>query len=66
MRWVEHLAHMGEIRNAYKILAGRHRCTWENNVIMNLTEIGCEDVEWIHLTEDRVLAVSSCKHFQVP
>jgi len=47
--------------NAYKILVGksegglrgRHRRRWEENVRMDLTEIGWEGVEWMHLTQDR-------------
>jgi hypothetical protein len=53
---------MGEMRNAYKILVKqpegkrplwqpRHK--WENNIKMDLTEIVCEDVDWIHLAQDR-------------
>jgi hypothetical protein len=46
------------MRNAYKILVGkserkrligrpRHRC--DDNIRMDLREIGWEDVDWIHL-----------------
>jgi hypothetical protein len=53
---------MEEMRNAYSILveklAGKrplrrpsHR--WEDNIRMNLREIGWEDVDWTHLTQDR-------------
>jgi len=43
-----HVAHMGEMRNAYKILVrktegkrplGRSRCTWEDNTRKSLREI---------------------------
>jgi hypothetical protein len=53
---------MGALRNAYKILVGkaegkRHpgRCRrgWENNIRMNLRELGWERVDWIHLDQDR-------------
>jgi len=46
---VGHVARMGEIRNAYKILVrksegkgplGRPRRRWEDNIIMNFTETG--------------------------
>jgi hypothetical protein len=49
MRSVGHVAHMGEMRNAYKIVAkrpegkrshGRKRHRRENNIKMNLTKIG--------------------------
>jgi hypothetical protein len=49
MKWVGHVARMGEMRNAYKILVGkpegkrplgrRKRC-WEGDVKMSLMEIG--------------------------
>jgi hypothetical protein len=29
----------------------RHR--WEGNIIMDVREIGCEVVNWIHLAQDR-------------
>jgi hypothetical protein len=31
----------------------RPGCRWENNIRMDLGEIGCEAVDWIHLTQDR-------------
>jgi hypothetical protein len=48
MRWAGNVAHMGKIRNAYKILVGkpegkralgRHRHRWVDNIRMNLKEI---------------------------
>ena len=32
---------------------GRRKCWWEDNMNANVTEIGCEDVDRFHLTEDR-------------
>jgi hypothetical protein len=49
MRWAGHVACMGEKRNAYRILVGkpegkrplgRPRCRWEDNIRMDLREIG--------------------------
>jgi hypothetical protein len=49
---------MGEVRGACKILVGRpegrrplgrHRHRWEDNIKMDLREIGFGDVDWIHL-----------------
>jgi hypothetical protein len=42
-----HVAHMGELRNAYKILVrkpegrslGRPRCRWKDNIRMYLREL---------------------------
>jgi hypothetical protein len=49
MRWVWHVACMGEERGAYRILVGRPegrrplgrpRCRWEDNIKMDLQEVG--------------------------
>jgi hypothetical protein len=34
-------------------MKGRPRSRWEDNIRMDLTEIGCEDVDWMHLDQDR-------------
>jgi len=52
---------MGEMRNVYKILVGRHegkrtfgrsRYRWEDNIRMNVREIQWEGMDWMHLAED--------------
>jgi hypothetical protein len=57
-----HVARMGEVGGAYNILVGRTegrrplgrpRRRWEDNIKMNLREIGFRDVDWIHLAQDR-------------
>jgi hypothetical protein len=62
MKWVGHVAHMGEVRNVYRVLVGkpegkspleRPRHRWEDGIKMDLKEIGCGGVEWIHLAQDR-------------
>jgi hypothetical protein len=62
MKWVGHVARMGEVRGAYNILVGRPegrrplgrpRRRWEDNIKMNLREIGFGDVDWIHWAQDR-------------
>ena len=49
IRWVGHVARMGEIRGAYRVLVrkperkrplGRPRRRWEDNVKMDLQELG--------------------------
>jgi hypothetical protein len=59
---VGHVARMGEVRSAYNILfgrpegrrpLGRPRRRWEDNIRMDLREIGFGDVDWIHLAQDR-------------
>jgi hypothetical protein len=32
---------------------GRHRRRWEDNIKMNLREIGLGDTDWIHLAQNR-------------
>ena len=61
MRWVGHIAHMGEVRGMHRILVGkpqgkrplgRPRCRWEDNIKMNLKEVGCGGMDWIELVQD--------------
>jgi hypothetical protein len=62
VRWAGHVASMGEMRKVYNILVGkpegrrplgRHGRKWEDNIRMDLMEIEWEDVDWIHLAQDR-------------
>jgi hypothetical protein len=62
MRWAGHVARRGEKRNAYRILVGnpegkrplgRPRRRWEDNIRMDLREIGCGGMDWIDLAQDR-------------
>jgi hypothetical protein len=57
MRWAGHVARMGEVKGAYSILVGRPlgrpRRRWEDNIKVDLKEIGFGDVDWIHLAQDR-------------
>jgi len=62
MRWAGHLACMGERRGVYRVLARkpegkrpprRPRCRWEDNIKMDLQEVGCGGMDWIELAEDR-------------
>jgi hypothetical protein len=41
------------MKSAYKILVGKPRRRWEDNIRMDLRETGWEDVDWIHLVQDR-------------
>jgi hypothetical protein len=62
MRWAGHVAHMGEERGAYLILVGRPkgrrplgrpRRRWEDNIKMDLREVGWVGMNWIELAQDR-------------
>jgi hypothetical protein len=37
-----------------KRLLGRPRCRWEDDTKIEIKEIRWEDVDWIHLAQDRV------------
>jgi hypothetical protein len=45
MRRAGHVAHMGEKRNVKRPL-GRLRCRWEDNIRMDLREIGWGEINW--------------------
>jgi hypothetical protein len=62
MRWAEHVARMGEERDAYRILVGRPegrrplgrpRHRWEDNIKTDLREVGWGGMNWIELAQDR-------------
>jgi hypothetical protein len=44
---------MGETRNAYRILVGKSRRKWVDNIKMDLREIGWDGMFWSDLTQDR-------------
>jgi hypothetical protein len=53
------VARMGAVRGVYNILVGRPegqlgrpRRRWEDNIKMELREIGFGDVDWFHLAQD--------------
>jgi hypothetical protein len=54
---------MGEGRGVYRVLVGRSegkrllgrpRCRWEDNIKLDLREIGTDGANWIWLVQDRV------------
>ena len=53
---------MGEGRGVYRVLVwkpegkrplGRPRHRWEDNINMDLQEVGCGGMDWIELAQDR-------------
>jgi hypothetical protein len=63
LRWEGHVTCMGEGRGIYRVLVGRpegkrplgrSRRTWEDNIKMDLREIGIYGANWIQLAQDRV------------
>jgi hypothetical protein len=69
---------MGEGRGVYRVLVGkpegkrplgRPRHRWENNIMMDLQEVGCRGLEWIELAQDRdrwQALVNAVMNLQVP
>ena len=62
MRWVGYVARMREGRVVYRVLVGkpegrrplgRPRRRWEDNIMMDLREVGCGCVDWMELAQDR-------------
>jgi hypothetical protein len=62
MRWAGHAARVRERRGVYRVLVGkperkrplgRPRRRWEDNIKMDLQVVGCEDMDWIKLAQDR-------------
>jgi hypothetical protein len=63
MRVAGHVARMREGRGVYRVFLGRpegkkplerSRCRWEDNIKMDLREIGIDGANWIQLAQDRV------------
>jgi hypothetical protein len=61
-RWAVHVARMEEKRTAYSILVEnpegtrpleRHRHRWEDDIKMDLRDIGWCGMDWIDLAQDR-------------
>ena len=57
-----HVARMGEGRGIYRVLVGkpegkrrlgRPRYRWEDNIKMDLKEVGCRGMDWVELAQDR-------------
>jgi len=62
MRWAGHVAHTGKRRGLYRILMGkpggkrplgRPRRRWEDNIKINLQQVGCGGMNLIELAQDR-------------
>ena len=62
LRWAGYVARLEESRNAYRVLVGkpegkrplgRQRHRWEDNIKIDLREVGCDSRDWKALAEDR-------------
>jgi hypothetical protein len=69
---------MGEGRGVFRVLVGkpqgkrplgRSRSRWEDNIKMDLQELGCGGMDWIELAQDRGrwrALVNAVKKLRVP
>ena len=62
VRWEGHVARKEAGRGVYGVLVGkpegrrqqgRPRLRWEDNIKMDLREVGCGCVDWLELAQDR-------------
>jgi hypothetical protein len=63
LRWAGHVARMEQGRRVYMVLIGnpewkrplgRRRRRWEDNIKLDLREVGIYGANWIRLAQDRV------------
>jgi len=78
MRWRGHVARMGEKSGIYMVLVqkpegkrplGRPRHRWDNNIKMDLQEVGCGGMDWTELALDKdrwQALVSGVRNLQIP
>jgi hypothetical protein len=78
MRSAGHVARMVEGRGVYRVLVwrpegkrplGRPRRRWEDNIKLDVREIGINGMNWIQLAQDRVqwrAFVNTVMNFRVP
>ena len=78
MRWAWHVARMGEERAVHRVLVGepegkrplgRPRRGWEDNIKMDLKEVGESCGDWMELAQDRDrwrALVSTVRNLRVP
>ena len=78
MRWAGHVVRMGEDRGVHRVLVGkpkgnrpleRPRRRWEDNMKMDLQEVGGGRGDWMELAQDRDkwrALVGRVRDFRVP
>ena len=78
MRWAGHVARMGEDRGVQRVLVGkpegkrplgRPRHRWEDNIKIDLQEVGGGRGDWMELAQDRDrwrALVGTVRDFRVP
>jgi hypothetical protein len=62
MRWAGHVVRIGDSRGVNRVLVGKSegkrpfgslRFRWEDNIKMDLQEVGCNGMVWIDLAQER-------------
>jgi hypothetical protein len=75
MTWAGHVACMGEGRGVYRVLVGkrkgkrplgRPRHRWEDNIKIDLQEVGCGGMDWIEDRDMWQALVNAVINFWVP
>ena len=78
MRWAGHVARVGEGRVVHRVLVGkpegkrqlgRPRRRWEDNISMDLQEVGGSCGDWMELAQDRdrwLALVGTVRNLRVP
>jgi hypothetical protein len=70
MRWAGHVALMNERRDVYRVFVGKPEVTrplgrprrrWEDNILVDLQEVGSGGMDWIELAQDRGRWRGTCK-----
>jgi len=76
--WAGHVARMGEDRGVHRVLVGkpegrrplgRPRCRWEDNIKVDLQEVGGGRGDWMELAQNRDrwrALVGTVRDFRVP
>jgi hypothetical protein len=78
MRWAGHVVRMEEGRGVFRVLVGkpggkrplgRPKRRWEDNIKIDLKEVGCGCMDWIELAQDRnrwLALVNAVMNLRVP
>ena len=75
MRWAGHVARMGEDRGVHRVLVGKPEGNrplgrpWEDNIKMDLQEVGRGRGDWMELAQDRDgwrALVGTVRNFRFP
>jgi len=75
MRWAGHVVRIVERIGICRVLVGkcegkrplgRSRHRWEENIKMDLQEVGCGGLDWIDLAQDRDRVAGTCEGSNEP